>query len=206
MKEIVKRKRPKLGMSYSSDDDSVIIPAENFQDRRPDILNGVLDHCSSKTEYVDKISVLWNETQRCFIMIGRYLNYAKTQLSHGEFEPMIQRELPFGQSVANRLMAVSAAIEANIISIDVLPNSYTIAYEIISLTEQERDIAKNEGLIRQDVRREEIVAFKRRLRSSTVDKKSEIQRSLMKLINQRNKINQQIHALETELRSFDLSA
>ena len=38
--------------------------------------------------------------QRRVLMIGRYLNRAKTMLPHGEFQHMIKAELPFSEQVA----------------------------------------------------------------------------------------------------------
>ena len=200
MTDVVKKKRPKIGMSYTDTDlPAIIMPAEQFLDRRPAILTGALENCDTKGDYIEKIVSLWGDTQRYFVIIGRYLNRAKAQLSHGEFEPMIQRELPFGQSVANRLMAVAAAIEAQIVSVDVLPLSYTTVYEIVSLTEQERASAREEGLIRPDVRREEILAFKRRIRAESQDPITEKHRILVRLRRQRERLDRQIALLEQEL-------
>jgi len=115
-------------------------------------------------EFEEHIGGLWREADRLFVDIGRALNRAKAVLSHGEFTAMVDGALPFSHSVGNRLMKVAEAIDAGRLPVERLPPSYATAYELVSLTDAELAQADARGLVRPDVQRHEVVAFKRAAR------------------------------------------
>ena len=62
---------------------------------------------------------------------GPCLNVAKTELAHGEFLAMIERELPFGPSTAQRLMMIAEdARLTNAAHAQFLPSSWMTLYEL----------------------------------------------------------------------------
>lgn len=127
----------------------------------------------TRANFADAISRLWTEAEENFLAIGRYLNYAKTALEHGEFMEMVERDLPFRYSTGNRLMKVAAALDAGELPVEQLPPSYATVYEVLTLTPAERAQAQAQGIIRPDIRRQDVVEFKRRLRASSLTSISE---------------------------------
>lgn len=119
---------------------------------------------SIKEDFVREISNLWRDVQRRVLMIGRYLNRAKTLLPHGEFQQMIKAELPFSEQVAYQMRQVAAAVDAGRFLEEELPRNYSVAYQLVTLSEREVQIARQRQLFRPDVRRSELLALKRELR------------------------------------------
>ena len=101
--------------------------------------------------YANEIGKLWGEAQQKFLAIGRYLFLAKENLEHGEFERMVSTMLPFGRNVAHRLRAVAAAVDEGRLPEESLPRSYTVAYDLVILSEAEFREAKQRNLIRPDL-------------------------------------------------------
>jgi hypothetical protein len=110
---------------------------------------------------VREISRLWSEARDKFLAIGEYLSLAKRQLAHGEYEAMIRSQLPFGKSAAHRMRTVAEAVGKGKLARDNLPLSYATAYELTLLSDQQLRLAEDGGLVRPDVHRSEIVAFRR---------------------------------------------
>jgi Protein of unknown function (DUF3102) len=54
-----------------------------------------------------KIRAAWQSSINGIIECGQLLIAAKAELGHGEFEVMIENELPFTPSTARRLMVVA---------------------------------------------------------------------------------------------------
>jgi hypothetical protein len=75
--------------------------------------------------------------------------------------------------VANKLMRVAAAIDSGRLPAKQLPPSYATVYELTGLAEEELAQAAAAGLVRPDVQRKEVIAFKRQLRAP-VDRREEI--------------------------------
>lgn len=117
-----------------------------------------------KEDFVREISNLWRDVQKRVLMIGRYLNRAKTSLPHGEFQHMIKAELPFSEQVAYQMRQVAAAVDSGRFVEDELPRNYSVAYQLVTLSEREVQIARQRQLFRPDVRRSELLALKRELR------------------------------------------
>ena len=62
----------------------------------------------TRANFAEAIGEAWTEAEENFTTIGRYLNHAKSMLNHGEFMGMVESDLPFRYSTANRLMKVAA--------------------------------------------------------------------------------------------------
>lgn len=121
---------------------------------------------STKTEFIQEIANLWVDVQKRVLLIGRYLNQAKDVLPHGEFQHMIRSELPFSEQVGYQMRQVAAAVDAGRFDEYELPRNYSVAYQLVTLSESELMIARERRLFRPDVRRSEVLALKRELRGS----------------------------------------
>lgn len=110
----------------------------------------------TRQDFAAAIAALWRSAQENFISIGRRLNEAKMRLPHGEFEAMVESDMPFAVSTARRFRAVAEAIDNGTAPVAHLPPSPTIIYEVITkTTEQERAEGIKAGVIRPDMRRDD---------------------------------------------------
>lgn len=150
----------------------------------------------SRAEYAEEIGRLWTQAQQHFLAIGRYLLQARERIGEGEWEAMVRDDLPFGRAVAHQLRSVAAMVEAGLVPEAKLPRSYATAYQIATLTPDERERAAGEGLLRPDVTRPEITAFKRRLRGAPP---AGAEQELRRLEAERRRIDARIAELRRQL-------
>lgn len=118
---------------------------------------------SSVEDYVAEIKTLWTEATETFLLIGRHLNQARDALPHGEFQRMVEARLPFDKSRAYQLRMVAQMVDARRVEEADLPRSSATAFLFTSLDAEGIARAKNDGVLRPDIRRQEVVAWKRRL-------------------------------------------
>lgn len=126
------------------------------------IVNIVRD-LHTEAEVVSEIDKLWSEAQEKFLAIGRYLVQAKLHF-HRSYEASILPLLPFGKGVAYQLRAIAVAVDDGRLLEDEMPRSYATAYQLVSLAPSQFDLARKENLVRRDVLRREVEAFRIRLR------------------------------------------
>lgn len=117
----------------------------------------------TENEVLAEVEKLWAEAQEKFLTIGRYLVQAK-QRFHRTYEASILPLLPFGKGVAFQLRAVATAVDEGRLLEEEMPRSYATAYQLVSLTPRHFDLARKENLVRPDVLRREVNAFKVRLK------------------------------------------
>ncbi|CBS90483.1 DUF3102 domain-containing protein [Azospirillum lipoferum] len=138
--------------------------APSKADRRASDISDAIVPCHTRQEFAQEIRYHWNRSRKEFLSIGRYLNRAKEILPHGEFEAMIESDMPFSVETAFRFRAVAEAVDTGRLSLDVLPGAESVAYQIVTMTPDELERAKAQGLIRPDVTRRQLIDFKRSLR------------------------------------------
>jgi hypothetical protein len=132
-----------------------------------DIVRTAQRELRNPDEYVREISRLWREAQQSFLAIGRYLVQAKQKLAHGEFQRLVEASLPFGRQTAYELRIIAEAVDRGRIPEPKLPQAASVAYQLATLKPEDLAAADQDGLVRPDLRRPEIVAWKReRLRRS----------------------------------------
>lgn len=153
----------------------------------------------AREDFVRAIGLAWHQAQSRFIEIGRYLNQAKDRLQHGEFMEMVAGELPFAHQTANKLMSVARLVDSGAVDPAILPQSSETCYLITTLTEEERQIAVTEGVIRPDVKRQDVMSFKRRIRPPSpptlLDRRSQ-------LLERRSKLIEELAQIDAELESL----
>lgn len=132
-------------------------------DERAEMLALVPQDCRTPDDFIREITTLWRQTKARFLLIGRYLIAAKERWPHGEYEKNIQAHLPFGPEVARQIKAVAEAVYLKRrLGEDELPSSYSIAYYLTTLTEPQLEEARSQQLVREDLKRREIIDFKKR--------------------------------------------
>jgi hypothetical protein len=169
---------------------------------------------------VREVSALWLQAQRSFLAIGRYLLQAREgigrrlreeggRLTGPELRIAFQNELrcqvldrlPFGAKVAHQLETVARAVfETGRLREDELPASYSVAYQLTTLTDEEFAAAKAEGLVGRAVRREELIDLKRRLRTETTERLTQLRARRSRLVSTISRIQRELAAVEAQLR------
>ena len=131
---------------------------------RFNILSNTLREVDDETAVVFEIDKLWSEAQDKFLTIGRYLVLAKRKF-HRSYEATILPQLPFGKGVAYQLRAIAVAVDEGRLLEEEMPRSYATTYQLVSLPASHFDLARKENLVRRDVMRREVAAFRIKLRN-----------------------------------------
>jgi hypothetical protein len=150
-------------------------------------------------DYAEVIGALFREAEERFVQIGTFLEQAKARLPHGEFQGLVNNRLPFKPRTAQMMMAASRAIKSGLVPQEIAPPSYSVVYQITTLTKPKREQAIKEGVIRPDMRREDVTAFKKRVRFAGVSEVNEKRARLARLVAEQERINREIVALRAEL-------
>lgn len=71
------------------------------------------------------------------------------------------RLFPFSETVATQFRQIARAVDEGRLPLQACPGSYGTAYQLALLTPRQLDIARERGLIRSDVSRNAIIAFRK---------------------------------------------
>ncbi len=164
---------------------------------------------ATRQDYAREIKRLWDQAQKSFLQIGRYLLEARTRLDDGDYGALLEHELPFGRHVAYQLRRAAEFVDRGTIAQDELPRDYSTVYQLAQLTEAEIAAARERQLIRPDVTRRAIQRFRRELRNA-VAPAAVIQttgtdvllQQLATLRSQRRAITDRISEVETKLTAL----
>lgn len=152
-------------------------------------------------DYVREIGKLWDEAQRRFLSIGRYLRHA-IQANRGDFEAKILPQLPFGRAVAYQLREVADAVETGRFREAELPRSYSAAYYLTLIPDQHVPLARNRGLVRPQAARSEIMRFLAEIKpgdASSTKRREDLLRRRDVLNRQMARIREELADIEREL-------
>jgi hypothetical protein len=106
----------------------------------------------SRKDWAREITFLYGKTVAAIIEVGRKLNEAKAALPHGDFSPMIKRDLPFGERSAQQYMQIARhSVLSNPQSSAHLPSSVCALAELARMPEAELEDAIERGDIRPDM-------------------------------------------------------
>lgn len=166
---------------------------------RMEELSNALLPVTTRPEFVKEIETKYREARDKFLVIGRYLVRAKEVLPHGEYEEMIRRDLPFSIETAYRFKAIAEAVDAKLIGVDELPKSDSTAYQLVTLDPEELAEARRRKLVRRDVPRSAVIAFKAEVRGSTAPKKPSGRRKTS-LVRRWRELRAELQALEVEMK------
>ncbi len=169
-----------------------------------DIVRTAQRELRNPDEYVREISRLWREAQQSFLAIGRYLVQAKRRLAHGEFQRMVEASLPFGRQTAYELRMIAEAVDCGRIPEPKLPQAASVAYQLATLKPDDLAAADQDGLVRPDLRRPEIVTWKReRLRQSAGANHESLTRRRVRLAEIIRRHEEELEKARRELAELD---
>lgn len=117
---------------------------------------------AGRAEWTASIRDMWTTAAEAFIGAGRELIDAKATLRHGEFEAMVEDDLPFGPRTARRLMAI--ALDPRIADrthVSVLPASWRTLYELTRLDDEALERAFAAGDINAEMGRADVARIRR---------------------------------------------
>jgi Protein of unknown function (DUF3102) len=115
---------------------------------------------SSPIAWTAQITSAWSKSVDSILEVGRLLIEAKAELPHGEFQTMIDFELPFSPGTAQRLMSIGAdpRLAAHVL---LLPPSWGTLYELTKLPALEFDQLIADGTITPNLERRTIEEYQR---------------------------------------------
>lgn len=151
----------------------------------------------SREHTVQQISALWQKARDSFIEIGRWLNVARAAMQHGEWEEMVESDLPFTPARARQLRQVAEFVDSGLLPVEELPPHDTVVLELARLTPDQLASARRENLIRPDVRRSEIQAFRRKHRSDILTKEPDGEAEALRA--ERDRLLARIAAIDARL-------
>jgi len=171
------------------------------KDERIAILDGTVLELETAEEFIGEITRLWQDAQRTFLTIGRYLLQAKGQLGQEgtkQWWAALEHNLPFGYNIAYQLMGAAAAIDAGRLDLGALPSSYATVYQLSTLSDAELDAARQQHppLIRPSVTRAEVIEFKRSRQAVPND------RVLERLLKRQEKLTQELAAVTQQIQDL----
>ena len=174
-------------------------PLMDPESERYRLLSNSIRELQTEVEVVEEIGKLWREAQEKFLAIGRYLVRSKIQF-HRTFEAVILPQLPFGKGVAYQLRAVAVAVDEGRLLEEELPYSYATAYQLVSLPPEHMELARKENLVRRDVLRREVEAFKIRLRiDSASGKEAKLLQEWRRIKSEMKRLAERASAIEQEI-------
>ena len=110
-----------------------------------------------RASWARSIAGAWQKSVEAIFETGRLIAQAKNALPHGEFGTMIETDLPFSASTAQRLMAISADPKlSDPAHVQHLPASWGTLYELTKLDEETFKRRVGEGTIRPDMIRRDV--------------------------------------------------
>ena len=161
-------------------------------------LSNALRDLPTEDDVVEEVGKLWAEAQEKFLTIGRYLVRAKARF-HRTFEATILPQLPFGKGVAYQLRAVAVTVDEGRILEEEIPHSYATAYQLASLSPADLDLARKENLVRRDVLRREVEAFRAKLNAKPSDLGAELVREWQHLRGEIARMQARVAEIEQEI-------
>jgi hypothetical protein len=168
-------------------------------DARVHALQSARSEPEKPEDYVEAISRLWSRAQTAFLDIGRLLIRAKDLLPHGEYIASVEERLPFSGRTAYQLReAARWALEMDrrqTITLDRLPGSYSTIYLLSTLDPSTLERAEAEGIVRPELRRAELIAWRKGRGDRPADRAA--------LLVRKNRIMRELAKLDGELRLIE---
>jgi hypothetical protein len=172
-------------------------------DARVLALEAIRNEPQAAEDYVATISHLWRQAQGAFLEIGKLLIRAKDMLAHGEYTEAVEARLPFSGRTAYQLReAARWAMEMDrvqAISLSQLPGAYSTIYLLSTLDRASLERAKHDGLIRPDLRRAELVAWRRKRMGEPVRTRADLEARREKLRRDRDRLEAELREIEEAL-------
>jgi hypothetical protein len=111
-----------------------------------------------------QVAEAWSEARDAFLEIGRALNDVDRTLDQAERDALkrgFAQIFPFSETVASQFRKIAAAVDGGHLPLDACPGSYGAAYQLALLSPSEMERAKGLGLVRPDVPKAAVIAFRK---------------------------------------------
>jgi hypothetical protein len=113
---------------------------------------------STRAQWVARIKTMHRKTAHAFLALGRTLLAAKKALPHDEFLKMIERDLPFTASTAQRLMKVASDRKlSNAAHVRLLPAAWGTLCELTRVPEKTFTQAITSGAVHPKMTRRDAI-------------------------------------------------
>jgi hypothetical protein len=125
-------------------------------------------------------------------------------LPYGEYMTSVEERLPFASRTAYQLReAARWAIEMDrrrAIALSRLPGSYSTIYLLSTLDQSSLAAAEEEGLIRPELRRAELIAW-RKAKEARGDNRASLRAQRERLLKERIRLDAELRRIESELEA-----
>jgi len=164
-------------------------------------LDRIVDPIDEPDAFREHLERLWKETRQRVLAIGRNLMNALEKLEPfpGRFESLVEG-LPFSRPIASQMIAIARAVEDKKLLEEEIPPSYSIAYQLTTLSDEEIKRARTQGIVRPDISRKDIIEFKRVQRSS---RPRQTGLDIRRLKAQRDRLRQALAEVEDRIRELE---
>jgi hypothetical protein len=189
-------------------------------DVRGDVLVTARFSSKNPDDLVGEITGLWRRAQEEFLAIGRCLisarglieieiaaDLAKRSLTPAERRRLIEARwgefvdrLPFKLSIASQLTQVARALDDGRLKRNELPSTYSVAYQLTTLSDAELEAARRQGgIVDPSATRARVIDFKRRIRSLGSDERQHLQRRRERVLQGLKRLSEELAKLEDQL-------
>ncbi len=111
----------------------------------------------TRWDYAEQINEEWRKSVESSVEIGRLLSESKRELDHGEFEKMVDDDLPFGQRTAEMFIAIHHdPVLSNTNHGSLLPSSWRTLYALTRLPDDTKQQYLDEGIITPETQRKDV--------------------------------------------------
>jgi hypothetical protein len=133
------------------------------------------------------------------------------KLSHEEFKRLTKgtdRIFPFTETIGIQLRRVAKAVTTGSIGEHEMPGSYSVAYQIAVMDAPTLEIARTRNILRPDVTRTEIIAFRREISTANTAQEeglnlSAVRRKKARLTKLRDELTDRLAAVNAELERLE---
>jgi hypothetical protein len=115
-----------------------------------------------------QVAEAWGNAKAAYLECGRALLAVDGALDDAERDALrrgFSRLFPFSETVASQFRQIARAVDSGRIPLEACPGSYSTAYQLALLTPAQLEIARARGLLRSDVSRHLVLAFRREIRA-----------------------------------------
>lgn len=115
-----------------------------------------------------EVSEAWSHARDAFVEIGRALDAVDQELEPVEREALkrgFARLFPFSETVATQFRQIARAVDDGRLPLRACPGSYGTAYQLALLTPGQLEVARARGLVRPDVSRNAVIAFRKEVQA-----------------------------------------
>jgi hypothetical protein len=155
------KSRPKKGLPALSADQvrqafgPIInqVPSQKIQGPEPKTVD----------DFASAIDTEWREAQDRFLSIGGLLVQAERTLAQPEYLVLCER-LPFGKATRSQLLTAYRCVQSGKVPAEMAVVGYSTLYQVAQLSDEEFKKAAEAGLLRPDVKRTELVEFRKWVR------------------------------------------